>query len=380
MPGATLIRAPPPDPAKSVIENVLELTPLSSIGPDIFSNTRELWHPPGARGVFGGAVIAQCLSAAQQTIPPPSPSNGNAVFLIHSMHCYFVLAGDSTIPILYHVERVRDGKSFMTRTVQARQKGKCIFTTTLSFVREGSAGQKTISHAWAMPSGAVAELEDVIRRESSKDDAEAEALGVQGSGPFISKRLPIHNSEYGKIIKGRRMIDIELDTSTDIHSKKTRQWIKARGRISASDGPQPHLSALAYMSDSYFIGTVARVHNLISSPNKKKEIKNHEMAKVEDAENSSADKQQPRSSVGMMVSLDHTIYFHRPKEIKADEWLLSENESPWSGDGRGLVFQKIWNKDGVLVATCVQEVSQEIPILIGGVSFLISLLISASGP
>ncbi|KAL8783890.1 MAG: hypothetical protein Q9213_004308 [Squamulea squamosa] len=346
MPGSTLIRAPPPDPAKSVIENVLELTPLSSIGPDIFTNTsRELWHPPGARGVYGGAVIAQCLSAAQQTIPPPSSANGNAVFLVHSMHCYFVLAGDPAIPILYHVERVRDGRSFVTRTVQARQKGRCIFTTTLSFVREGSAGQMTINHAWDMPKDALAKLDEALAEESSNGDADAEGLGVQGSGPFITKRVGIENY-----------------SSTDIHSKKTRQWVKARGHISSSDGPQPHLSALAYMSDSYFIGTVARVHNLwrFSSPNKENnqgKIKDHPMAKIEEVENSDADKQQPRASIGIMVSLDHTIYFHRPREIKADEWLLSENESPWSGDGRGLVFQKIWNKQGKLVASCVQEVS-----------------------
>ncbi|KAL8860759.1 MAG: hypothetical protein Q9178_002789 [Gyalolechia marmorata] len=341
MPGPTLIRAPAPNPAKSVIENVLELTPLSSTGPDIFTNTRELWHPPGARGVYGGAVIAQCLSAAQQTIPSPSPTNGNAVFLIHSMHCYFVLAGDSTIPVLYHVERVRDGKSFMTRTVQARQKGKCIFTTTLSFVREGSAGQATIDHAWNMPRDAIAKLDEVLREDSAKGDADAEGLGVQGSGPFIAKRLGIENN-----------------TSTDIHSKKTRQWIKARGRISSSDGPQPHLSALAYMSDSYFIGTVALVHDLwrFSSQDEDKRearFKDRPVSKVE--ENNHADKHRPRPSIGIMVSLDHTIYFHRPRDIKADEWLLSENESPWSGDGRGLVFQRIWNKEGKLVASCIQE-------------------------
>ncbi|KAL8995409.1 MAG: hypothetical protein Q9169_004854 [Polycauliona sp. 2 TL-2023] len=344
MPGPTLIRAPPPDPSKSVIENVLELTPLSSIGPDIYTNTRELWHPPGARGVYGGAVIAQCLSAAQETIPPPSPTNGDAVYLIHSMHCYFVLAGDSTIPILYHVERVRDGKSFITRTVQARQKGRAIFTTTLSFVREGSAGPMTINHAWDMPGDAVAELDDTFGEKSSDGgDADAEGLGVQGSGPFITKRLAIENG-----------------TSTTIHSKKTRQWIRARGRISSSDGPQPHLTALAYMSDSYFIGTVARVHNLwrFSRPDKETQPaknKDHPMAKMEDEENSDADRQRPRPSIGIMVSLDHTIYFHRPRDIRADEWLLSENESPWSGDGRGLVFQKIWNKEGNLVASCVQE-------------------------
>ncbi|KAL8730140.1 MAG: hypothetical protein Q9181_004765 [Wetmoreana brouardii] len=379
MPGPTLIRAPPPDPNKSEIENVLELTPLTSIGP--FTRTssltpgnrkpekklqplcqrpdqnRELWHPPGARGVYGGAVIAQCLSAAQQTIPPPSPSNDHAVFLIHSMHCYFVLAGDSAIPILYHVERVRDGKSFVTRTVQARQKGRCIFTTTSSFVKEGSAGERTINHAGDMPADAVAQLNEALGEQKSNDDADAEAAGVQGSGPFVTKRLGIEN-----------------DTSPEICSKKTRQWVKARGRISSSAGPAPHLSALAYMSDSYFIGTVALMHNLRRSssspqtrkprprpfptpqpPNTTNPKLKHELADIKDEENSNTDAQNPRPSIGIMVSLDHTIYFHRPREIRADEWLLSENESPWSGDGRGLVLQRIWNRKGVLVASCVQE-------------------------
>ncbi|KAL9598074.1 MAG: hypothetical protein Q9219_004705 [cf. Caloplaca sp. 3 TL-2023] len=261
------------------------------------------------------------------------------------MHCYFVLAGDSTIPIVYYVERVRDGKSFVTRTVQARQKGKCIFTTTLSFVREGSAGHQTINHEWEMPKDAIAKLSKALGENDGGSDTDAEALGVQGAGPFETIRLPIENN-----------------SSSVIQSKKTRQWIKARGRISSTDVPQSHLSALAYMSDSYFIGTVARVHNLwrfsSSKPNSDRDkIKNHEMVKMEQEENSDADRQSPRASIGMMVSLDHTIYFHRPRDIKADEWLLSENESPWSGDGRGLVFQRIWNRDGVLLASCVQEVS-----------------------
>lgn len=109
----------------------------------MFTNTRPLWHPPGARGIFGGGAIAQSLAAAQLTVP----SN----FTVHSMHCYFVLAGDSEIPILYHVERVRDGRSFATRTVQARQRGKPIFTTTLSFNREGSGGKKLVTHAARKP-------------------------------------------------------------------------------------------------------------------------------------------------------------------------------------------------------------------------------------
>lgn len=93
------------------------------------------------------------------------------------------------------------------------------------------------------------------------------------------------------------------------------------------------------MSDSWFIGTVARVHRLWPGVSRNE---------VEDD-----DRRTPR--IGMMVSLDHTIYFHVPKSFRADEWLFTEMESPWAGDGRGLVMQRIFTRDGVLVATCVQE-------------------------
>lgn len=95
---STLIRPPPIDSSKSAIEQMLDLTQLRDIDPDLYTNTQPLWHPPGARGVFGGAIIAQCLSAAQRTVPDS--------FTVHSMHCYFVLAGDSEIPVIYHVERM----------------------------------------------------------------------------------------------------------------------------------------------------------------------------------------------------------------------------------------------------------------------------------
>lgn len=139
-------------------------------------------------------MIAQCLSAAQQTVPPPSSANHNAVFLPHSMHCYFVLAGDATIPVLYHVERVREGRSFLTRTVQARQKGKCIFTTTISFVSEGSGGEKALEHGWDMPLGARDALEEILARESA-DEIDGASMGVDPSGPFVSKQLGIFNRE-----------------------------------------------------------------------------------------------------------------------------------------------------------------------------------------
>lgn len=173
----TLIRPPPINDKLSQIENVLELTELTDIDPDLFTNTRPMWHPPGARGIFGGAAIAQTLSAAQKTVPSD--------FTVHSMHCYFVLAGNAEIPILYHVERVRSGKSFATRTVQARQRGKVIFTTTMSFVRQNSGGENKVEHTYPMP--------DVPDPEDGMDDLDSHG---NENGPFQSQRLAILNGEH----------------------------------------------------------------------------------------------------------------------------------------------------------------------------------------
>jgi len=270
------------------------------------------------------------------------PSN----FTVHSMHCYFVLAGDSEIPVMYYVEHVREGKSFATRTVQARQRGKCIFTTTMSFVREKSGGVKTVNHAVTLPTNIKPPDEDLAM--------DALELRMNGGTPFTSQRIEILNKE-----------------SKNPHEKRTRQWIKARGSISPEGGHEAHLSALAYMSDSYFIGTVSRIHDLwrFGAPTNTKtkvESEDDEMAirekyvnrlKEQEGFGSDMNNSQKRPEIGMMVSLDHSIYFHEPRKFRADEWMFSEMSSPWSGDGRGVVTQHMFAKDGTLVATCFQEAS-----------------------
>ena len=165
--------------------------------------------------------------------------------------------------------------------------------------------------------------------------------------------------------------------------KRTRQWIKARGKISPAGGHEAHLSALAYISDSYFIGTIARVHKLwryssARAGNSKSTIDeevlkkllamddeslkrvpgigDHDIQRLQRLRNGEDLSRETKLEVGMMVSLDHTIYFHNPREFKADEWMFTEMETPWAGDGRGLVFQRIFSRDGKLIASCVQEV------------------------
>ena len=164
--------------------------------------------------------------------------------------------------------------------------------------------------------------------------------------------------------------------------KRVRRLVRARGRVSEEGGFQAHLSALAYITDSFFIGTVSRVHDIprFSSPAELeqllkalknpsdlddedirkalKELKEEEAADLRrrlEGALSNAHKKDHKE-VGMMVSLDHSIYFHNPRAFRADEWMTHEMESPWAGEGRGLAIQKIWSQNGTLIATCTQEV------------------------
>ena len=156
------------------------------------------------------------------------------------------------------------------------------------------------------------------------------------------------------------------------HAQRPQSWLQCRGKLSEAGGINAHLSAMAYMSDSWFIGTVSRVQKLsrFAQHSESTQPFLKRVAMEEQEENarkgavppkyeilSNTKPAPPGAKIGMMVSLDHTIYFHRPRDVRADEWMFSEMESPWGGDGRGLVIQRIWNKNGKLVATCVQEVS-----------------------
>ena len=162
-----------------------------------------------------------------------------------------------------------------------------------------------------------------------------------------------------------------------------------RDYISATAGHKAHLCALVYMSDSYFLGTVSRVHRIpryssadalkradewskksthpedVSKGQYLRHLAEQEAAEfrasegIEDLSTSKsppAARQDSAKEISMMVSLSHSVYFHNPRAFRADEWILSELESPWAGEGRGLVTQKMWSVTGVLISTCVQEV------------------------
>jgi len=328
----TVKAEPPFDNTIAPIENTISLTPLSEIGPNIFTNTRKLWQPVGARGIYGGSVISQSLLAAQLTVP--------STFVPHSMHCYFVLSGNPHIPILYHVDIVREGRSFHTRTVQARQRGKVIFTMACSFtvpqaikIAGGDSAEKRIvQHQPLFPTADIKPPEecenelDVINRllatGSINEDAAAAGRKRYERDPFEWRAIGIHqrNPSAPSIHPA--------STSRPGHSlspaeKVMRQWVRSKAPIS---NPLYLSPALAYFSDLWFVSALE-----LANPAAR------------------------RDKIGMMVSLDHTIHFHAGDRIKLDEWLLVETVNTWADEERALSMRRVWSADGILLASCLQE-------------------------
>ncbi|KAJ5693977.1 hypothetical protein N7536_004389 [Penicillium majusculum] len=278
------------------IEKAIELTPVSS-EPDNFTNAQPLWSFAGGYGVYGGSTVAHCLVAAQKTIPSD--------YVAHSLHCSFVSPGNPKRPIEYRVESTRDGKGFITRTVHATQKAGVISEAIVNFVRVGTYSNNgdtdkagKLEHGRKMP-----------KDLTLPDQAEMNGKGVDG--PFEAR--------WGEILN---------QTSHNLVNTQIRYWVRAKDPIQQSS-PQAQLAALAYMSDAYFIGAAVQVHDLQG--------------------------QTFGTKMAMAASLNHTIYFHHPEAVRADEWMCSERESPWAGNDRALVIQRIWSSRGILVATCVQE-------------------------
>ncbi|QSR26239.1 acyl-CoA thioesterase II [Nocardioides aromaticivorans] len=242
--------------------------------------------------VYGGQVAAQALIAASRTV--------DEGFHVHSLHSYFLLPGDYNVPIIYDVERIRDGKSFATRRVLARQHGRPIYYQSLNFQRH----EEGLEHEDVMPEVKPPEegldLMQLMAERGTDDGLSKEwaALDVRWLG----------SSAYG------------LDPDP-MHPAKAQVWIRVDGRL--SDDPMEHLATFTYASDVSLLGATLAAHP------------EHGPQKVQ------------------MASLDHTIWFHRP--FRADEWWLYDQWSPSASGGRGLALGRVFTQDGTLVATVAQE-------------------------
>jgi acyl-CoA thioesterase-2 len=248
--------------------------------------------------VFGGQVIGQALVAACRTVDdvaarPP-----------HSLHGYFLLAGDPKVPIVYDVDRIRDGKSFTTRRVVAIQHGRAIFSMSVSFHGE----EPGLSHQAAMP--------DVPKPDSLPNDAELRQT-VLASMPepvrrYYERERPIE----------LRPVETDRYLGRKIADGKFHVWMRAIERL--PDEPAIHRCVLAYASDLMLLDAATIPHGrTLFEP------------------------------AIMAASLDHAMWFHRP--FRADEWLLYAQDSPNAAGARGFARGLIYKSDGTLIASVAQE-------------------------
>lgn len=276
-----------------VLEELLQMLKLEKIEANLYRGTSQ---DLGFGSVYGGQVIGQALSAASQTVP--------AERCVHSLHAYFLLPGDVKLPILYDVDRIRDGKSFTTRRVRAIQNGRSIFSLSASFQVEESG----FDHQDSMP--------DVPGPEGLKSDLE---LSWE-----VRDRIPDH--VRGQILCNRPIELRPVDPFTPFESLQRKPqhyyWLRAIDRL--PDDPAVHRYMLAYASDFSLSLTALLPHG--------------------------RSVWEPEIQV---ASLDHALWFHGP--FRMDEWLLYEMRSPRASGARGLNTGKIFSQNGQLVASVAQE-------------------------
>lgn len=249
----------------------------------------------GWQRVFGGQVIGQALVAATRTVEGRRP---------HSMHAYFLVAGDPKVPIIYNVERTRDGGSFSTRRVLAVQHGQPIFTMSVSFHAE----EDGLSHQAPMP--------QVPPPEALTSDAEARkdllATMPEPVRRYYERERPLE----------LRPVELGRYAGQKIESGRFHVWIRTTGPL--PDDPAIHQCVLAYASDMTLLDTALVPHGRTLF---EKEF--------------------------MAASLDHAFWLHRP--FRADEWLLYAQDTPSLAGSRGFARGLIFARDGTLVASVAQE-------------------------
>jgi acyl-CoA thioesterase-2 len=248
--------------------------------------------------VFGGQVAAQALVAGARTV-----DEGREV---HSLHSYFLLPGDTAVPIVYDVERIRDGGSFSTRRIVARQHGRAIYFMTASFQspEQGFEHQDTIP---TVPAPEDCPGMDELFRARSPESADL----------WVREWAALELRYVGDSGPGGALPD-------DERPSQSRLWIRMNGRLAQESGPLLHRAVFTYASDMTLLGSTLVPHGRhIGDP------------------------------AMQSASLDHTVWFHRP--FRADEWLLYDQASPSASGSRGLAIGRVFTQGGVLVATVAQE-------------------------
>jgi acyl-CoA thioesterase-2 len=285
------------------LQSLLDLLDLERIERDIFRGFSRSAVVPR---VFGGQVAAQALVAAGRTVPQDRAA--------HSLHAYFLRPGDPGAPIVYQVDRIRDGRSFTTRRVVAVQHGQPVFHLSASF----QTHEEGLEHQEPMPYA-----------------PDPETL------PTAEELLPAHADKFpdptvvDRLLEARAAVDLRYVadppflTAGVIREPRSQVWFRTRGKL--ADDPLLHVCLATYVSDMTLLDSVLLAHG------------------------------RGGWAVGDVVgaSLDHAMWFHRP--FRADEWLLYDQQSPSASGGRGLGTARIHTRDGQLAVSVIQEGLVRVP-------------------
>ena len=276
-----------------VLESFLGILDLEQIELNIFRGQN---RPLGRTRVYGGQVLGQALMAAIRTVEPSRS--------VHSLHGYFILGGDPSHPIDYQVERLRDGKSFSTRTVKAMQHGRVIFVMSASFQKPETG----LEHQAEMP--------DVPAPE--------ELASAKDLFKGMVEKLPLNMRKYWTREQpiDMRPVDISRYFSREPREPNQAIWLKFGSKL--DDDPAIHRCVLAYASDFTLLDTALIAHGkLLFDPDIQ------------------------------LASLDHALWFHR--NLRVDQWLLYSFDSPNASGARGFARGQFFTEDGRLVASTAQE-------------------------
>lgn len=278
-----------------VLADLLDLLDLEKIEEDMYLGVSP---KTGWQRVYGGQVLGQALVAASRTVPDEDR-------IAHSLHGYFLRPGDTTIPILYQVDRIRDGKSFTTRRVVAVQRGQAIFNMSASF----QVVEPGLDHQVTMPEASPPE--DSVSMRERREAFIRERGGTQDH-TWLDRPEPIE----------MRFTDNFNEFSPEPRDPLQRTWIRTVDTM--PDGVRLHQCLLAYASDMTLLDTSYRPHAIAWTDD------NFQIA-----------------------SLDHAMWFHRP--FRTDEWLLYDQDSPFSGGARGFSRGAFFDQGGRLIASTAQE-------------------------
>jgi acyl-CoA thioesterase-2 len=274
------------------LDALLAILDVEEIDADLSRGRNEQGRPGR---LFGGQVAAQSLAAAARTV-------GGA--RAHSLHGYFLRPGDPALPVIYTVDRIRDGRSFQTRCVVALQRGRAIFNASVSFQAEEHGYEHQMPMPEAPDPESLPTREELVRRHW-------ERIPVADRG-WVGQKRPLDV----------RHVELPTFFGGGPRQGTTLVWMRVPGRL--DDAPQIHQRLLAYLSDMTLLDNVVLPHG-----------------------------RNGRLGPLMVASIDHAVWFHRPARV--DQWLLYAQDSPVASGARGFARGTLFARDGTLVASVAQE-------------------------